>query len=182
MAEVFEVRRHAPRGQGKGLSAQGVELAKRASETLLGNYQALYTSPKQRCIETLQAFGFETYKVIPEFATLPSKLEEHQEKVDQLQERAGCSLLEAYLAIPATRLVLEEFGGSFFDRVCELADELRPGRNALAVSHGGSIEPAVLAAMPDWDLETMGGPLGECEAALFRFENKVFTGVDILRL
>jgi broad specificity phosphatase PhoE len=179
---IFEVRRHSLRGGGDGLSPAGLELARRAAGTLAGNYGATYTSPKPRCIETLGALGFESYKVIPEFSTLPAGLSAHDHHVEALQSRTGCSLLEAYLTIPATHLVLEAFGEAFFGKVCELAQALPRGKNALAISHGGSIEPAVLAAMPEWSLEGMGGPLAECDAALFHFEDKIFTRVELLRL
>jgi len=182
MGETVEVRRHSLRGEGKGLSAEGLELARRAAATLVGNYAAVYTSPKRRCIETLEALGFTRYEVAPEFATLPSELEDHERHAEALRSRTGCSLLEAYLAIPATHLILEKFGTAFFERVCAIAEELPSGKNALVVSHGGSIEAAVLAAMPDWSLRDLGGELKACEAALFVFENRLFRRVEILRL
>lgn len=182
MAEVFEVRRHSVRGEGKSLSPEGIALARRVAASLMGRYHAAYSSPKARCIETLEAFGFTTYKTIPEFGTLPRELADHDAQAETLCRRTGCCELEAYFAIPATHLILEAFGKTFFEKVCQLARDLPAGKNALAVSHGGSIEPAVLAAMPDWTLETMGGPLKECEGALFLFEDRMFKGVEIRRL
>jgi len=183
MAEIVEVRRHSLRGEGKSLSPEGVALAHRVAPTLVGDFHSAYTSPKPRCIETLAAFGFTTYRVIPEFSTLPDEeLSAHARLAEALQRRAGCSLLDAYMAIPATHLVLEKFGAAFFEKLCGLAAALPGGRNALVVSHGGSVEPAVLAAMPDWTLESMGGELAECEGALFRFEDGIFKSVEIRRL
>jgi broad specificity phosphatase PhoE len=182
MTEIVEVRRHSLRGEGKSLSEQGAALAERAKATLLGNYQACYTSPKRRARETLEAFGFDEYKTVEEFSTFPKAIDDYADHVQALQGRTGCSRLEAYLAIPATHLVVEEFGKTFFAKVCELAEALGAGRNALVVSHGGSIEAAVLAAMPDWTLEDIGGELAECEAALFLFEDQMFRRVDFLRL
>ena len=182
MAEIFEVRRHSVRGEGKSLSPEGIALAERVAPTLLGSYQACYASPKRRARETLEAFGIRAYATVDELTTLPEALDDHEGHVRTLQERTGCTRLEAYLAIPATHLVVEAFGRAFFRKVCELADELRPGKNALAVSHGGSIEAAVLAAMPDWVLDDLGGELAECEAALFVFEHKLFRRVEIVRL
>ena len=182
MPEIFEVRRHSLRGDGPSLSPEGIELARRTAATLVGNYEAIYTSPKTRCIETLAAFVFTTCKVVPEFGLLPSKLDDHERHVGLLQRRTGCSRLEAYFAIPATHLILEEFGRAFFEKLCQLARELHHGKNALAVSHGGSIEPAVLAAMPDWTLRDLGGELRECEGALFHFEDGICTRVELRRL
>jgi broad specificity phosphatase PhoE len=182
MPEIFEVRRHSLRGEGDALSPEGLELARRAAPTLLGNCHAAYTSPRQRCIETLRAFGFTTYKIIPQFGTLPSTLAVHDAKLQALRTRTGCTLLEAYFAFPATHLILQEFGKAFLERLCGLAAELPAGKNALAVSHGGSIEPAVLAAMPDWTLEDLGGEIRECEAALFRFDGGMLRGVELRRL
>jgi len=182
MGSVFEVRRHSLRGEGGSLSPEGIELARRASRTLVGNYHAAYSSPKQRAIETLRAFGFDEYHVVPEFGTLPAELAKHDRMADTLRERTGCTLLEAYLEIPATHLVLERFGNAFFERLCELAEHLPLGRNALAVSHGGSIEAAILAAVPEWTLADIGGELKECEGALFCFEDRLFRRVEIRRL
>ncbi len=183
MAEVFEVRRHSIRGEGKSLAPEGLALARRAASGLLGNYHAVSTSPKRRAIETLEAFGFSSYKTVPEFGTLPkAELSGHQRHVEALRSRTGCTELEAYLAIPATHLVLEEFGVAFFEKLAALAQGLPTGKNALAVSHGGSIEAAVLAAVPDWTLQDIGGELKECEGALFIFEDKLFKRVEIRRL
>jgi broad specificity phosphatase PhoE len=182
MAETVEVRRHSKRGDGKSLSPEGIALAESAKATLLGRYQACYTSPKARARETLEALGFTTYKVVEAFATFPKEIDDHDDHVRALQERTGCTRLEAYLAIPATHLVVEAFGKRFFETVCELAAELRPKRNALAVSHGGSIEAAALAAMPDWTLDDLGGELAECEAACFRFKGGVFRDISFIRL
>ena len=181
MAEIFEVRRHSLRGSGPGLSPEGIALAQQTAPTLVGRFAAAYTSPKQRAIETLAAFGFTAYTVVPEFSTLPATLAAHDHHVDALVERTQCSVLDAYMAIPATHLILEAFGAACLDKLCTLAAKLPHGRNAIAVSHGGSIEPAVLAAMPDWTLESMGGELAECEGALFHFDGGVFRGVDIVR-
>lgn len=182
MAEIFEVRRHSIRGQGDDLAPEGIELATRARPTLLDAYHACYTSPKGRCIQTLEAFGFRAYTIVAEFGTLPRKLAEFDRQAQTIRERSGCTLLEAYFAIPGTHVVLEEFGNAFLAKLTELAEALPQGKNALAVSHGGSIEPAVVAAMPDWSLQTMGGELRECEGARFRFENAILRGVEIVRL
>ncbi len=182
MAAVVEVRRHSLRGEGGSLSPEGVALAERARATLLGNYQACYSSPKLRARETLEAFGVTTYTVIDAFSTFPKEIDDHGDHVRALQERTGCTVLEAYLAIPATHLVVERVGQQFFAKLCELAAELRPRRNALVVSHGGSIEAAVLAAMPDWTLDDLGGELAVCEAACFRFHDHVFRDVSFIRL
>ena len=79
-------------------------------------------------------------------------------------------------------MVLEAFGEAFFEKIYELVQKLPANRNALAISHGGSIEPAVLATMPDWTLEDMGGELKECEAARFHFDRQAFKRVELLRL
>lgn len=182
MGEIIEVRRHSLRGEGSSLSPEGVELARKAAAGMVGRFHAIYTSPKQRCIETLEAFGFTTYKIVPEFGTLPPELAAHDRHVEAVRGRSGCSPLGAYMAIPATHLILERFGSIFYEKLCALAAELPLGRNALAVSHGGSIEPAVLAAMPDWTLDDLGGELKECEAALFHFDDKLFKRVELRRL
>ena len=182
MAEIIEVRRHSLRGEGKSLSPEGIALARRAADTLVGNYQAAYTSPKPRCIETLEAFGFDVWKLVPEFGTLPKRIDDHEEHVEALQNRTQCTWLEACMAIPATHLIVEQFGNTLFDKIRELADGLHAGKNALAVSHGGSIEAAVLAAMPEWDFDDLGGELALCEAACFHFDHGLFRRIEFIRL
>ncbi|MBM4043202.1 MAG: histidine phosphatase family protein [Planctomycetes bacterium] len=182
MGEIVEVRRHSLRGEGDALSPQGVELARRVAPTLLGGFHAAYSSPKQRAIETLKLFGVAEYKIVPEFGLPPHELASHDQHVQALRTRTGCSTLEAYLAIPATHLLLESFGAAFLDRLCEVAAALPSGKNALVVSHGGSIEPAVLAAEPDWTLSDMGGELKECEGALFHFDGGILRRVELRRL
>ena len=182
MGEIFEVRRHSLRGEGDALSPEGIELARRVAPALGGPFRAVYSSPKQRCVETLQAFGISEYRTVPEFGLPPAELRSHDRHADALRSRTGCSLLEAYLAIPATHLVLERFGQAFFDRLCRLAAELPSGKNALAVSHGGSVEAAILAAMPDWTLKSLGGELKECEGALFHFDGGIPKDVELRRL
>ena len=182
MAEVIEVRRHSLRGEGDALSPQGIELARRVAPALVGSFHAACSSPKQRCIETLKLFGVTEYRVIPEFGLLPHDLASHDHHVEALRSRAGCSTLEAYLAIPATHLILESFGAAFLDKLCEVAAALPFGKNALVVSHGGSIEPAILAAEPDWTLADVGGELKECEGALFHFDGGILKRVEVRRL
>jgi broad specificity phosphatase PhoE len=182
VSELIEVRRHSIRGEEGSLSPEGIELARRATATLLGHYHAAYSSPKKRAIETLQLFGVSEYKIVPEFSTLPKELDAHDAHVEALRRRTGCSTLQAYLAIPVTHLILERFGSEFSDKLCELAAGLPVGKNALVVSHGGSIEAAVLAAIPDWTLETLGGELKECEGALFRFSGGLLKSVELRRL
>ncbi|HPD16301.1 MAG TPA: histidine phosphatase family protein [Planctomycetota bacterium] len=181
MAQIFEVRRHSLRGEGDCLSPQGVEAARKATATLVGNYAAIYSSPKRRAVETLEAFGFREYQIVPEFSTLPAALGAHDRHAAMLRERSSCTLLEAYFAIPATHLMLEAFGAAFFAKLCSLIEQLPPNRNALAVSHGGSIEAAVLAAVPEWTLGDLGGELAECEGALFHFDDRIFRRVTFIR-
>lgn len=182
MAEIVEVRRHSLRGDGDALSPEGIELARKAAAGLVGNFAAAYSSPKQRCIETLRLFGVEQFRIVPEFGLLPRELDAHDRHAEALRERTGCSLLEAYMAIPATHMIIEGFGAAFLEKLCGIGEKLPLGRNALVVSHGGSIEAAVLAAMTDWTLDDLGGELKECEGALFHFDDGILERVEVRRL
>ncbi len=182
MGEIIEVRRHSLRGEGDALSPEGVELARRAAATLVGRYCAAFSSPKQRCIETLRLFGITEFRIVPEFGLPPAELGDHDHHAEALRTRTGCSLLAAYMAIPATHLILERFGSAFYEKLCAVASQLPLGKNALVVSHGGSIEPAIIAAMPDWTLDSLGGELKECEGALFHFDGGILKRVELRRL
>ncbi len=183
--KVVEIRRHSLTGEDKNLSDEGRELAQRAKASLLRErYDLVLSSPKARCLQTAEAFGFPEPKVDERFGTLPGeKLGPYDEQVRKLMEERGLSLLEAYFALPETRKVLEEKGREVVEAIIEVASSLPEGGSAFIVSHGGTIEPAALVALGgEFDLSVLGGGLEPCEGVAFLVEGEEIKGVSIIRL
>lgn len=68
--------------------------------------------------------------------------------------------------------------GAIWARAVESIDE---GAVALVVSHGGAIEPTLVACFPDADCESWGGLFGHCDGARLSFENGAFIDVQMRR-
>lgn len=62
-----------------------------------------------------------------------------------------------------------------------ILDRVPEGGTALIVSSGGSIEPVLVAALPDADHAAWGGPLHHLEGATVVVEGGRFTGVRMRR-
>lgn len=180
--KTIEVRRHAPSDPHKNVSAAGWELARQTIPRLQARYDACYCSPKKRTAQTLAAFGFPEAQEREEFDTLPGdRIEPHLAAVNALLAERRCELLEALLAVEETRAVLEETARRFVTGLKAIAAELPEGGHALVVSHGGTIEPAVMLVRGDWNLAASGGPLRECDGALFQVENGEVVSVELDR-
>lgn len=52
---------------------------------------------------------------------------------------------------------------------------------ALIVSHGGAIEPALVACLPDADHAAWGGPFGHCDGARLEFDGQRFFAIRFHR-
>jgi len=177
-----EVRRHAPRGPDGLLTPAGWALASQIGQTLRRPYAAVLTGTAPRCIQTARAFGFPDYRIDPAFDSPPA--EALGALLPQLRRTArerSLTLLEAFLSVPGTRALLFEAGERLLRAVRQVAEGLPPGGRALAVSHAGSIEPAILVASGAY-----GGDLldffRECEGATFTIEEGEVVGVTPLSL
>jgi hypothetical protein len=50
------------------------------------------------------------------------------------------------------------------------------------VAHGGGIEPALVACLPDADHSTWGTPFRHCDGARLMHDGEKFTTVEFLRV
>jgi broad specificity phosphatase PhoE len=67
-------------------------------------------------------------------------------------------------------------------RVWTRAVEALPaGATALVVSSGGSIEPTLVACLPDADHASWGAPFSHCDGARLAFDNGDFVSVALAR-
>jgi broad specificity phosphatase PhoE len=176
----LEVRRHsltkkgAARGRGSHLSAQGVALA-RAIGAELGSVAYVLTSTSPRAIETAIAMGLAVDDTVDlPSGYVPGEVEFHQQwtwpqpyaRYAELITRGGglASVAQAHRAV--------------WTRVVEQVDD---DAAALFVGHGGGIEPALVACLPDADHKRWGGLLGHCDGARLGFTDGGFVDVEFRR-
>jgi hypothetical protein len=63
-----------------------------------------------------------------------------------------------------------------------LANALAEGQAALVINHGGVLELGVVAAFPDANYDSWGGPANYCEGARLSWQDGKFVGAELLRV
>jgi broad specificity phosphatase PhoE len=177
----LEVRRHAmtkkgpARGRGSHLSAAGVTLARTVGDGL-GPFAYVLASASPRAVETAVAMGFavDDTAAMPS-GYLPGEVAHHEQwswprpflRYAELIARAQglAAVADAHLAIWARAVAV-----------------VPDGTAALVVSHGGAIEPALVACLPDADHATWGLPFGHCEGARLGYADGQFVTVQLRRV
>lgn len=175
-----EVFRHSKRGEGKGLSEEGRELARQGRALLAPNYDLCVSSPKERARETMEAFGFDRYEVDEAF-TAVSPWEPFDAQVSKLAKERGIIPLAACWEIPEALSTLKMQGETFLGAVKRIARKLPEGGRALVVSHGGILEAAALHGCARYDLAELGGEIGFCEGIVFIFDRENLVGIEVKR-
>ena len=176
-----EIFRHSKRGEGKGLSEEGRELARRAIVLLSPPYDLCVSSPKERARETMEAFGFVRYEVDEAFTAI-NPWEPFDAAIIGLAKERGIIPLAACWEIPEALSYLRLQGETFLGAIRRIARKLPEGGRALVVSHGGIIEAAALHGCPRFELNEIGGEIGFCEGVAFKFDGENFSGVEVKRL
>ncbi|MCZ6601790.1 MAG: histidine phosphatase family protein [Planctomycetota bacterium] len=172
------------RGPSGDLTEQGETLARETARAAPGSYDAFYSSPSPRAQQTALAFGAKTVKTDPRLGLLPgAEFVAYDAQVRALTETKRLGLLGAYLEIADLHPILRRKGEEVLDVLREIARDLPRGSCALAISHGGTIEPAVLVAMGGaFSLEAIGMEFSECEGATFEVDEDKIKLVELLRL
>jgi broad specificity phosphatase PhoE len=179
--KCVEVFRHSKRGEGKGLSEEGRELARQARMLLAPGYELCVSSPKERARETIEAFGFEKYEIDEAF-TAVNPWEPFNADVSKLAEERGISPLAACWEIPEALSYLKLQGETFLAAIKRIARRLPEGGRALIVSHGGILDAAALHGCVHYDLSELGGEIGFCEGVVFTLEGDELTEVEVRRI
>jgi len=179
--KCVEVFRHSKRGDGKGLSEEGRELARRARSLLAPRYDLVVSSPKERARETLEAFGFERYEVDEAFTAL-NPWEPFDAEVSRLAKERGISALAACWEIPEALSYLKLQGETLLGAVKRMARKLPEEGRALVVSHGGILEAAALHGCTRYELSELGGEVGFCEGVVFSIEGENLAGIEVRRM
>jgi broad specificity phosphatase PhoE len=177
----LEVRRHSltkkgsARGRGSHLSAEGVALARLVGESL-GPFASVVTSASPRAIETAGAMGFAVDETVElPVGYVPGEVDQHEQwrwphpyrNYAELLGRGGglATVAEAHLRVWIAVMEAMPDGGA-----------------ALVVAHGGGIEPALVACLPDADHKPWGAPLGHCDGARLGFDEGRFVSVQFSRV
>jgi broad specificity phosphatase PhoE len=176
-----EVFRHSKRGEGKGLSEEGRELARRAKSLLAPHYGFRVSSPKERARETMEAFGFKDYEIDEAFTTAGLR-EPLDAQVSKLAKERGITSLAACWEVPEALNTLRLQAETFRDALKRAGRRLPEGGRALVVSHGGVLEAAALLGRPRYDLGEIGGEIDFCEGVVFELDGEQLTSVEIKRL
>ncbi len=179
--KYVEVFRHSKRGEGKGLSEEGRDLARRARGLLAARYDLCVSSPKERARETLEALGFEHYDVDEAF-TAVNPWEPFDAEVSKLAKERGLSPLAACWELPEALNYLRLQGETFLAAVKRVARGLPEEGRALVVSHGGILEAAALHGCEAYALESMGGEIGFCEGVVFGIAGEQLAGIELKRI
>jgi broad specificity phosphatase PhoE len=179
--KYVDVFRHSKRGEGKGLSEQGLALARRARVLLAPRYDLVVSSPKQRARETCEALGFERYEVDEAF-TAVNPWEPFDAEIAKLAKERGMIPLAACWEIPEALSYLRLQGETFLAAVRRVARKLPDEGRALVVSHGGVLEAAALHGCARYELPELGGEISFCEGVVFQIEGDTLAGIEVKRL
>jgi broad specificity phosphatase PhoE len=176
----LEVRRHsltkkgASRGRGSHLSAEGVALARAVGDEL-GPFAYVLTSESPRTIETAVAMGV----AVDDTADMPSgyvpgEVGHH----DQWQWPQPYARYARLIASGGGLAAVAAAHQAIWARAVQAVED---GAAALVVSHGGVIEPALVACLPHADHAAWGASLGHCDGARLGFAEGRFRSVQIRR-
>lgn len=141
----------------------------------LGPFTYVVTSPAPRAIETAIAMGF----AVDDTIDLPSGYAPGQ--VGHHQQWARPQPYLTYAELVQSGGDLAAAAQAHRDHWARTAQALPDDAAALVVSHGGTIEPALVACLPRANHAPCGAPFSHCDGARFGFENGRFVTVKFRR-
>jgi len=179
---TLEVRRHAytkhgdTRGRGSHLSQEGVEQA-RSIGASIGPFAYVAASLAPRTLETAVAMGF----AVDDLIDLSCELwEPAQAELAHRAERDDPRLYLRYLELLSAGGAVAALGRRQADLWSRIVMNVSDGAEALLVSHGGLIEPGLVAALPDWPHARWGRGFRHCEGARLHHDGARFVEAEIL--
>ena len=181
--KTVELRRHSIRGESKDLSPYGLQLAREARRGLQEAYALVLSSPKTRCRQTVEAFGFRRYLIEERLGPLDyAPFDDFEKAIRKMRRKKQLSWIEAAFRIPEASPELREAGKAVVKTAADIAAFLHDGETALAVTHGDIPELAALTVAPSFELKHLGRPLSFCEGVALRFEGDKLVNANVLRL
>ena len=179
----LEIRRHAytkkgtARGTGSHLSQQGVDLARRVGPEI-GAVQWVVASTAPRTAETALAMGF----AVDQLAEMGGQAwERAQAELGHHAHWAWTDPFGQYLVLIGRGGAIAELARRQAELWTEAAGHVADGGKALVVSHGGLIEPGLVACLPTADRESWGGPFAHCEGITLAFDGTRFAAATVRR-
>jgi len=176
----LEVRRHSltkqgsSRGRGSQLSATGVALARRVGRTL-GSFHHVVTSPSPCAMETAVAMGYAVDDTVEmPSGYVPGEVDHH----DQWRWPRPYRRYAQMIGHSSELANVAETHRTIWTRAVEAVPE---GSAALVVSHGGGIEPTLVACLPAAEHESWGGPFRHCDGARLEYADGQFISVRFTR-
>jgi broad specificity phosphatase PhoE len=173
----LEVRRHGftkkgdARGRGSHLSREGVPVARVVGEAI-GPIAYVATSESPRTLETAVAMGFAVDDILAfgsRYAT--GGVADHEQWAWEQPYRTYRQLLSGGGLLAAAATEELELWRAVLARI-------EDQQTALIVSHGGSIEPTLVAACPDAQVETWGRPFSHLDGVTLTFEADRCIAID----
>ncbi len=170
---TIELRRHTMRAKpGQHLTQAGVSLARRAGEGI-GPFDRVITSTVPRAFETALAMGFAVDEELDALAQMGEGVDREIEwpasfgQIAAVMRRGGAAA---------------KFGQRLARLLAEIAAVLPEGGSVLVISHGGIVEAAAVACLPDADHAAWGDYCGYCEGVRLFSDGVRFVRGEILRM
>lgn len=176
----LEVRRHAftakgdRRGEGSELSSEGVRAARSVGEGI-GEVAHVVTSRVRRTSETALAMGLAVDE-IAEMASgyIAGEVGHHEQWAWTQPYVRYAALLQSATGVTACAHDQLQLWLSTVRRVPD-------GGVGLVISHGGIIEPTLVAALPEADHAAWGAVFAHLDGARLSFHGDRFTAVEFRR-
>ena len=173
----LEVRRHGftkkgdQRGRGSHLSQEGVSAAQ-AVGAELGPFAYVAVSESPRTMETAIAMGFAVDAVLPLGSRYASTGIAHHEQ--WAWDLPYVSYRERLAHGRSLAAAADEELGLWLGVLARIEHD----QTALIVSHGGTIEPTLVAAYADADVATWGRPFSHLDGIRLSFEGDRWVSLD----
>jgi broad specificity phosphatase PhoE len=180
----LEVRRHSltkkgpGRGRGSHLSAEGVGLARRIGGQT-GPFDVVVTSTVARTIETALAMGFAVDDTLDMGGGV---WESAQAQVGDHQHWEWANPFVDYAELIASGGPVAALADRQRVLWSSVVDRTDSGERALVISHGGLIEPGLVASVAGADYAEWGRPFGHCEGVRLAYDGGAFDLMELLRL
>jgi broad specificity phosphatase PhoE len=170
---VIEFRRHTMRLKpGQHLSRAGVELARRVGAQM-GPFDRVITSTVPRAYETAVAMGFAADEQLEALAEIGEGVE-----AEVAWDAGFAAFARAFHQGQHTA----RYGLRLAEFLRSVAAALPDGGAALVVAHGGMMEAAAVACLPDADHAAWGSACSWCEGVRLIFDGERFVSAEILRV
>jgi broad specificity phosphatase PhoE len=168
---VIDHRRHTLRvPSGEHLSQAGVDLARRVGSTM-ERYDVVVTSTVARAFETAIAMGFAVDEQWPALAPQPDPVH------DEADWQRGCAEYARAARLGGAAASYLRDLASLFQA---LANRLPADGQALVISHGGVVEAATVACLPEKDYTGWDASSSYCAGVRLSITHGRFTDAQLL--